>query len=474
MSGGLDGADETRSALAADPRRFDCPRLVAVWDGGSATCTIPARGKLVIGRAPHCDLRISTPSVSREHAVVHGGAAPTLEDLGSSNGTWVDGNKLVAQETAQLGFGRVVQLGDALLVLQAAMLPSVQEVAAAPLPPPSDESAIERLGRLVELVATSTLPVILRGETGAGKEVTAERIHARSARASAPYLKINCAAFADSMVESELFGHERGAFTGATQAKAGLFEAARGGTVLLDEVTELSLPVQAKLLRALGNREVMRVGATKPTVIDVRFIAATNEDFSRLVAAGRFRADLYFRLNGITLEIPPLRERRSEIVPLALEFAAGAAAQLGRKPPQLDAAAREWVLAYAWPGNVRELKNVIERATLLAQGSALGLAHLQADPLSRPDASSFAVAARPSAPLEAPASAPFAAPPPFATTSTSELRQELREIERERIVQAMTQAGGNQTLAARLLGMSRRALITRLENFKLPRPRKGQ
>ncbi len=468
MSGGLDGADETRSALAADPRRFDCPRLVAVWDGGSATCTIPARGKLVIGRAPHCDLRISTPSVSREHAVVHAGSAPTLEDLGSSNGTWVDGNKLLAKEIAQLGFGRVVQLGDALLVLQAAMLPSVQEVAPAPISPPSDESAIERLGRLVELVATSTLPVILRGETGAGKEVTAERIHARSARSAFPYLKINCAAFPDSMVESELFGHERGAFTGATQAKAGLFEAARGGTVLLDEVTELSLPVQAKLLRALGNREVIRVGATKPTAIDVRFIAATNVDFSRLVATGRFRADLYFRLNGITLEIPPLRERRSEIVPFAQEFAAAAAAQLGRKPAQLDAAAREWVLAYAWPGNVRELKNVIERATLLAQGGAIGLAHLQADPLSRPDAAALAV----SAPLDAPVVGAW--PPPLASTSTSKLRQELQEIERERIVHAMSQAGGNQTSAARLLGMSRRALITRLENFKLPRPRKGQ
>ena len=473
MSGGLDGADETRSALAVDPRRFDCPRLVAVWDGGSASCTIPARGKLVIGRASHCDLRIVSPSVSREHAVVHGGAQPTLEDLGSSNGTSVDGKKLVASHAVPLGLGRVIQLGDALLVLQPAMLQAAAEV------PPitvvsaaSDESAIERLGRLVELVATSTLPVILRGETGAGKEVTAERIHARSARAALPYLKLNCAAFADSMVESELFGHERGAFTGATQAKAGLFESARGGTVLLDEVTELSLPVQAKLLRALGNREVMRVGATKPTPIDVRFIAATNADFSSLVASGRFRADLYFRLNGITLEIPPLRDRSSEIVPLALELAAEAAAQLGKKPPQLDAAARKWLVAYAWPGNVRELKNVIERATLLAQGGAIGIAHLQADPLSRPEAG-LQPMSRPqpvAQPFAAPSSTLSAAVPP----PPSELMQELREIERERIVQAMSQAGGNQTLAARLLGISRRALITRLENFKLPRPRKGQ
>jgi two-component system, NtrC family, response regulator AtoC len=466
MSAGLDGADETRSALAADPRRFESPRLVAVWDGGSAACTIPSRGRLVIGRAAHCDLRIVTPSVSREHAVVLAGSGLSLQDLGSSNGTSVDGKKLAPGETASLGFGRVVQLGDALIVLQQAVLPTAREAEPAVMPAPHDESAIERLGRLVELVATSMLPVILQGETGAGKEVTAERIHALSARASAPYLKINCAAFAESMVESELFGHERGAFTGATQAKVGLFEAARGGTVLLDEVTELSLPVQAKLLRALGNREVLRVGATKPTPIDVRFIAATNADFSRLIESGKFRADLYFRLNGITLGIPPLRERRSEILPLAAEFAATAAAQLGRRPPAIERAAQSWLLAYGWPGNVRELKNVIERGTLLAQGGAISKEHLQADPLSRPEASVIPIAT-----AAAPRIVELAMP---ALRGGSELRQELRELERERIVQAMSQAGGNQTLAARLLGISRRALITRLENFKLPRPRKGQ
>jgi transcriptional regulator with GAF, ATPase, and Fis domain len=428
----------------------------------------------VIGRASHCDLRLSTPSVSREHAVVHAGSPPLLEDLGSSNGTWLDGTQLNPHERARLGTGHVIQLGDALVVMQPPLLPGLPDVAseAAVREDYGNESAIERLSRLVELVATSTLPVILHGETGAGKEVTAERIHASSARATAPYLKLNCAAFADSMVESELFGHERGAFTGATQAKVGLFEAARGGTVLLDEVTELSLPIQAKLLRALGNREVLRVGATKPTPIDVRFIAATNQDFASLVASGRFRADLYFRLNGITLHIPPLRERRSEIMPLAHEFAALAAAQLGRKPPSIDRNAERFLMSYGWPGNVRELKNMIERATLLARGSSIGAAHLEADSLSRPDAAP-ASSARASTQALASAPAPAAAAP-RAREQNGELRQELRDIERERIVEAMSQAGGNQTLAARLLGISRRALITRLDNFKLPRPRKGQ
>jgi transcriptional regulator with GAF, ATPase, and Fis domain len=268
------------------------------------------------------------------------------------------------------------------------------------------------------------------------------------------------------MVESELFGHERGAFTGATQAKVGLFEAARGGSVLLDEVTELSLPIQAKLLRALGNREVMRVGATKPTPIDVRFIAATNQDFASLVAQGKFRADLYFRLNGITLEIPPLRERRSEILPLALELSGAAAAQLERKPAGFTQAAQDWLMAYDWPGNVRELKNVVERATLLARGGPIDRQHLQADALSRPDVA---------VPISAPSAVSSAARSETSGAGTGqELRHELREIERERVVSAMSQAGGNQTLAARLLGISRRALITRLENFKLPRPRKGQ
>jgi two-component system, NtrC family, response regulator AtoC len=468
MPGGLDG-DETRSILAADPRRLESPRLVAVWDGGSATCSIPERGKLVIGRAPSCGLQIGTAAVSREHAVVHAGSPPRIEDLGSANGTWLDGHQLERGQTAPFSPGCVIQLGDALIVLQAAMLPTAPLAASAGSSGSEAlaESGIERLGRLIDLVASSTLPVILHGETGAGKEVTAERIHAQSSRAKAPYLKINCAAFAESMVESELFGHERGAFTGATQAKVGLFEAARGGSVLLDEVTELSLPIQAKLLRALGNREVMRVGATKPTPIDVRFIAATNQDFASLVAAGRFRADLYFRLNGITLEIPPLRERRSEILPLALELSAAAAAVLERRPPGFTQAAQNWLLDYDWPGNVRELKNVVERATLLAQGGAIDRQHLQADALSRPGAGAV--------PLVAPAagSVPVRLEPPSAGTG-QELRQELREIERERVVAAMSQAGGNQTLAARLLGISRRALITRLDSFKLPRPRKGQ
>jgi transcriptional regulator with GAF, ATPase, and Fis domain len=323
--------------------------------------------------------------------------------------------------------------------------------------PDAIESGMQRLERLVQLVASSELPVILHGETGVGKEVTAERVHARSRRAAAPYLKINCAALPESMIESELFGHERGAFTGAVQAKAGLLEAARGGTVLLDEVTELSLPAQAKLLRALDNHEVIRVGATRATQIDVRFLAATNGDFVSLIAQGRFRADLYFRLNGITLQVPPLRERPGEICELARAFAAQAAQRWGKRVPALDSSAQSFLLAYSWPGNVRELKNAVERATLLAQGGPILASHLQPDSLGRPT---------PLPTHNTPSLSPHALAP-------AELWRELREHERERIVQAMAEAAGNQTQAARALGISRRALITRLDNFRLPRPRKG-
>jgi len=464
MVGSVDGADETRSALAPDPLMLARPRLVAVWEGGSASCSIPEQGRLLLGRAHTCDLRIATGAVSREHAQVLAGSPPTIEDLGSSNGTWVDGRRLDPREKAPLYPGRMIQLGDTLIVAQAGHLPQGFEQ---PSTPALDESAMERLGRLVDLVASSTLPVILRGETGVGKEVTAERIHLKSDRAEQPYLRVNCAAFAESMAESELFGHERGAFTGAAHAKPGLFEAAKGGTVLLDEVTELSSPIQAKLLRALGNGEVLRVGALKPTPIDVRFIAATNQDFAEQVSSGKFRADLYFRLNGITLQIPPLRERRAEVLPLAEEFATKALLRLGDGPARFSNAAKDWLLGYRWPGNVRELKNIVERAALLAQGRPIGTEHLYADALSQPER------AEPAASSAEPAqSSPLGVPPRPAVPQ--ELRQELRDLEKERIVEAMARAGGNQTLAARLLGISRRALLTRLDNFDLPRPRKGQ
>src|SRR5262245_23590076 len=219
---------------------------------------------------------------------------------------------------------------------------------------------MRKLYELLERVAPGEITVLILGDTGVGKEVMAEQVHRRSPRRDKPFLRLNCAALSESLLESELFGHERGAFTGAHQMKSGLLETAQGGTVFLDEIGELPMPVQVKLLRVLEERQVWRVGGIKPRPIDVRFVAATNRDLENAVVEHKFRQDLYFRLAGVTLHIPPLRERSEEIEPLAREFAK----QLTRhhRPPALSPEVTQLMAGYAWPGNIRELRNAIERA----------------------------------------------------------------------------------------------------------------
>jgi DNA-binding NtrC family response regulator len=243
------------------------------------------------------------------------------------------------------------------------------------------------------------------------------------------------------LIESELFGHEKGAFTGADVAKPGRLEAAHGGTVFLDEIGELAPAVQVKLLRMLEERAVWRIGALAARPIDVRFLAATNRDLEAEVAAGRFRADLYFRLAGASLRVPPLRERRDEIEPLAIAFAREACARMDRSALAFDAGALARLRGYAFPGNVRELKNLVERAVALADGDAIGPEHL-------PE-------------LEARRDPPEAAP----------LASAVDDFERAQVVDALSRAGGNQTRAAALLGISRRALVTRLTKYGMTRKR---
>ncbi|MFT3708229.1 MAG: sigma 54-interacting transcriptional regulator [Archangium sp.] len=226
------------------------------------------------------------------------------------------------------------------------------------------DDAMAALYRLVDRVAPSTISVLLLGETGVGKEVLAQEIHRRSKRASGPFLRLNCAALTESLLESELFGHEKGSFTGAIKQKEGLLESAEGGTVFLDEVGEMPPSIQAKLLRVLEERKVMRVGSTTALPIDVRFLFATNRDLEAEVARGAFRSDLYFRVNGISLVIPPLRERPTEIEPLARQFLQEAAKRETRAAPELTPDALATLAAWPWPGNIRELKNVIDRAIL--------------------------------------------------------------------------------------------------------------
>jgi two-component system, NtrC family, response regulator AtoC len=330
---------------------------------------------------------------------------------------------------------------------------------------------MQDLYRLVERIASGNITVLVLGETGVGKEVLAARIHARSPRAAKPYLKLNCAALSATLLESELFGHERGAFTGAVQSKPGLLETADGGTVFLDEIGELPMSIQVKLLRVLEERVVTRVGGLKPRHIDVRFIAATNRDLESEIARGMFRQDLFFRINGATLVIPPLRERSSEIPDLARAFLDQSARQLGiEPPPSLAADTLAELVRYSWPGNIRELRNVVERAVLLSGGDAIRPSHL---PLEKMHAT-LPVRAPP-APLAAAPQVPIPLPvgkPVDATQRISVPRDADEHEEKERILHALAATSGNQLLAARMLGIARRTLINRLERYGISGPRK--
>jgi DNA-binding NtrC family response regulator len=316
-----------------------------------------------------------------------------------------------------------------------------------------EDPAMRDLYVVADRLARGKISVLLLGETGVGKEVFAEAIHERSPRAAQPFVRLNCAAFSETLLESELFGHEAGAFTGAVKEKPGLLEIADGGTVFLDELGEMSAATQAKLLRVIEQRQVLRVGGLTPRAIDVRFVSATNSDLEREVQRGNFREDLYYRLDGVTLHIPPLRERKSEILELARAFLEENARELGRSPPRLSDRARELLLGYSWPGNIRELKNVMERASLLAIDDEILPEHLPVEKLSTD------WRAAPRADSDRP-------------LTESDLERMMEEEERRRILDALDKCGGNQTRAADLLGISRRTLSKRLNKYGVPRPRK--
>ena len=251
--------------------------------------------------------------------------------------------------------------------------------------PPFEEGAIFRNEAMVRLVeaarraARSDASVFITGETGTGKEVIASLVHRHSSRAQRPFVTFNCAAFPETLLESELFGHERGAFTGAERRREGRFELADGGTLFLDEVAEMMPSAQVKLLRVLQERQFTRLGGTRTVNVDVRIVAATNKDLEQAVADGSFREDLYYRLNVIRLALPPLRERREEIPPLVDLFLREAARHAGGQPKRLTSDAMDILYRHPWPGNVRELKNAIERCAVLTEGDQIGPEHLQLD-----------------------------------------------------------------------------------------------
>ncbi len=412
------------------------PKLLVV-QGRSTREEFDCAEEVVIGRSEECAVRVLDEAASRRHAAIRReGERWFAVDLGSTNGTFVNGVKVLRKE---LKSGDEVGVRDLTLLFVeegAAERKTVladREVRAAPPAPPrlpaprmiGNSRAMASLREEIARVARTDATVLVTGETGTGKELVARALHDQGARGRGPFVAVNCAAFVETLLEAELFGHEKGAFTGADRARAGRFEEAHGGTLFLDEVGEMLPGLQAKLLRVLETLEFHRVGATRPTRVDVRILAATNRD----LRAGGFREDLYFRLSVVTLRCPPLRERDGDVALLARAF-------LGGRP--LTEAAVAKLDAYAWPGNVRELKNACERSLALARGEAIGVEDLPAD-----------VRAGVAAPAD-----------------DGEVLS-LREMTRVQIARALERTGGNRTRAAELLGITYPTLKKKIDEFGL-------
>lgn len=311
-----------------------------------------------------------------------------------------------------------------------------------------DPRMVELLG-LARKVAATSATILVTGESGCGKEVMARFIHRHSPRADKPFVAINCAAIPENLLESTLFGYEKGAFTGAAQSHAGKFEQAQGGTLLLDEVSEMPMPLQAKLLRVLQEREVERVGGHKAIPLDIRVIATSNRDMGEAVAHGSFREDLYYRLNVFPLELPPLRERPLDIVPLALHLLGHLGGALGRPGIGLSSAAAEQLTRYAWPGNIRELENVMQRAMILSPGDMLEPEYLLL----------------PKSELVVPQ-------PGKAVTAGGAV--DMKTLERTHILETLASVGGSRKRAAEKLGMSERTLRYKLQQYREESEEAGQ
>jgi len=307
-----------------------------------------------------------------------------------------------------------------------------------------DSRAIRQIRKTIHKLARSQAPVYISGESGTGKELVARLIHDEGPRCDHPFIAINCGAIPEELIESELFGHKKGSFTGAGSEKEGLFQAARGGTLFLDEVAELPLHMQVKLLRAIQEKAVRPIGATQEIRTDVRILSATHQDLGRLVREGRFREDLFYRINVIELHIPPLRQRREDIPLLARHIVARLAAGMGCPEPALFPAAIKWLSAQRYSGNVRELENILERTLTLSEGACITPDDLE---------------------LTAAPGAPAAPEPPRSDLTSAPLESYLQDVEKEAILHALAQTRHNKTRAAELLGISFRALRYRLQKL---------
>ncbi len=420
-----------------------------------------------IGRGRDADLQLPDPSVSRQHARVYRvGNRYFLADLGSRNGTHADGNPVTQiplddGRTFQVGPYRIhfLQCGPA---TSSGEEPTVAPVpggsaAAAPLPTPGAKRssvpricvdapfglvgtgpAVRKLSETVRRVGASDAAVLIEGETGSGKELVARGLHDASDRRDRPFVVVNCGAISPELIESELFGHERGAFTGATAQRRGAFEMAHNGTIFLDEIGELPYTLQPKLLRALEQKEIKRVGGNETLPADARVLAATNRNLKEEVAKKTFREDLYFRVGAITVAVPPLRDRREDIAPIARFFLAGLAARSNRPLPALSPAAIDALATHDWPGNVRELRNAIQRAVVMADGAELCAADF-----------SF---------LRDPAKA-------ASDCSACAGLSRWEQAERANILSELGRQGGNKTRTARTLGIAKSTLFEKMKRY---------
>ncbi len=390
---------------------------------------------VTIGTLPENSLVLTDPTVSRKHASVEetsGGYI--LRDLGSTNGTFLDG---VRVREGYLSPGSLIRLGQT-------------EMTFSPLEERIEilRSSLDRFGDLIgastpmrevfgilERVAPTDITVLIHGETGTGKELAARALHSRSRRASGPFIVFDCGAVAPNLIESELFGHEKGAFTDAVKSRQGAFELADGGTLFLDEIGELTPSLQPKLLRALDQREVKRVGADQSLKVNVRVVAATNRDLEKEVKAGRFREDLFYRLSAVSVFLPPLRKRREDIELISGYLLTGISAEVNKKLTGLSAEAAEALKAYPWPGNARELRNVLGRAAALSDGKRIEVKDLFLSQGKKTD------------------------------TLEGLSGRTLEEIEKAAILATLKSVSGNKTEAAKVLGIAYSTLYEKIKKY---------
>jgi DNA-binding NtrC family response regulator len=477
---------EAGALSAAEDALRERAALLLHHGGGVSVAMLEPGVSIAVGRDAPSALVVPDRTLSRTHArFTLTGRRVRVEDLGSTNGTWLAGQRVAS---ADLSAGQEVKLGSVLARVHFFEQEGAAASAAAPRADGDDAivigRAMEPLFETAARVADSRLSVLIQGETGSGKEVLARYLHRRSPRAQRPFLAVNCGAIPQQLVESTLFGHERGAFTGAVQQHKGVFESAHGGTVLLDEIGELAAPAQAALLVVLESGRFCRVGGAREIAVDVRVIAASHRDVARMVDEGSFRADLYYRLQGAVIRVPPLRERRDEIPRLAASLVARANAQHGRSVAGIADDAMEALASHEWPGNVRELRNVVDRAVVLAKGplvtleDVLPLGRASAAPQGGPSAT-----ARPSDGAKAQASdgtAPLASEsaPPRADTPEEDdldgpvdLRAQVDGYEARLSQRALAKSGYRRAEAARRLGLPLRTLARRIKLLGIKEPR---